>query len=583
MLLPFLLLLLSVSNILFISLISILPPWEMTTPDILWLRLGCLALTSLVLGRYRDYFVVRPRGAEWLILLPYFLIMLIRFPLIYPTYDDLAAHLMWGDYASRMWAHHNFMPMGFANYFYLPLDMNYTPFLYLIGIRLTVWLFYSVTSLWFFSIYVRFSRQLVTSTQKILLAILFLVIPLIPHLLGVIGTLMGDYIALAFCLEALYLLMRKDNNKTFAVIVAFVALLVKQSNSVFIAPILLYYIYLHRKQIHWISVILWGIIAAPFFVRLSMETGNPLSGLFNGVFQSTLYPLSNFKQTLFGPENVFQVFLWPMIGQFGGRYAEGIVSTPAKLFFAPIPVVGYCLSIWLMIKRRSIKYGLLVLSYLLWSYLVGYARYYVALNLMALLVLIFEIKDYRALDSWIHKSKYAVLGLVFLGSLSSLKTDFSWRPHPSLATPGANAYYLREYREGLSYVGQDTLPNIAKRYHDFFAPYEAVITVYRGPVTFVSYMGYLNGLPVYEGVSTTQYNAIMTDQKIGEAIKGNLADSFGHNKILLLADKPFDRSIESLKLYQDFRCTPMGSATKDPYLQREAYFTQTVIFSCEKP
>jgi hypothetical protein len=418
------------------------------------------------------------------------------------------------------------------------------------------------------------------------LTILFLALPFIPHLLAIIGTLMGDYISLIFCLEALYLFLRPGRDKTFAVLMTITAILMKQSNSVFIAPILIYYIVKYFRNITWRWPILYGLVASVFFIRLYMETGNPVSGLFNGIFLSSLYSPTNFKQTLFGPESIWQLLVWPVTGQFSERYAEGIVSFPAKLFFAAIPILGYSLSLWLMIKKRSLKYGLLVLTYLLWSHLVGYARYYIALNLMTLILLIHDGHWLTIKGKWsklLQQYKYVLFVLVFLGSISSLKTDFSWRPNPSFATPGANDYYLKEYREGLSYVGRDTLPNIAREYRAVFSGYEAVITMYRGPVTFISYMGYLNRLPVYDGVTSFQYETIMQDDKISDAIKVNLRASMSHQKVIILAEKPFDQSVSSLKIYEDFNCTNLGAATKDKYLQRESYFTQTIMFSCERP
>ncbi len=585
-LLPFLLFVASVSNILYLSLISILPSATISSTEVILLHGATLMLSFLFFRRYLTSFSVSAHGRDWLVLIPYFLILLVRFPLVYPTYDDLAAHLMWGDYANTLWQNNTFMPMNFLHYFYLPIDMNYTPFLYLAGIRLTIWFFYIVTSLWVFSLYLRLRLLLKTDMQKILLMILFIMLPFIPHLLAIIGTLMGDYISLIFCLEALYLFLRPGRDKTFAVLMMITAILMKQSNSVFIAPILLYYAVKYFRSVAWGWPILYSLIASVFFIRLYSETGNPVSGLFNGVFLSSLYSPTNFKQTLFGPESLWQLFIWPITGQFSERYAEGIVSFPAKLFFAAIPILGYCLSIWLMLKKRSLKYGLLVLTYLLWSHLVGYARYYIALNLMTLIILIHDGQRLTIKGKWfklLRQYKYVLFVLIFLGSISSFKTDFSWRPNPSLATPGANAYYLREYREGLSCVGKDTLPNLAREYQSLFSGYSAVITMYRGPVTFISYMAYLNHLPVYDGVTAVQYETIMQDAKVSDAIKANLEASMSHQKVIILAEKPFDQSVSSLKIYQDFHCTNLGAASKDKYLQRESYFTQTIMFSCERP
>src|SRR3989339_699798 len=266
-LLPFALFILSVSNILYLSAISVLTSWNPNTSELIILHVICLMIVGLVTKRYYSNFRVVNIGKGWLVIIPYLLITLVRFPLVYPTYDDLAAHMMWGDYANRLWQNSNFMPMNFLQYFYLPLDMNYTPFLYTVGLRITIWLFYLLTSLWMVSLYLRLSAELKNKTQRLCLTILFLILPFIPHLLGVSGTLMGDYASLAFCLEALYLFLQKDKDKTFAMIMSLVAILMKQSNSVFVAPILLYYAWVNRKNIKWVYPIGFGVVASIFFIR----------------------------------------------------------------------------------------------------------------------------------------------------------------------------------------------------------------------------------------------------------------------------------------------------------------------------
>jgi hypothetical protein len=532
--------------------------------------------------RYYRNFKVENVGKSILVLIPYLLITLIRFPLIYPTYDDLAAHMMWGDYANRLWQNSNFMPMNFLHYFYLPLDMNYTPFLYTVGLRITIWLFYLLTSVWMVSLYIRFSKELKTQTQKSLLTVLFLILPFIPHLLGVSGTLMGDYGSLVFCLEALYLFMAKKTNKTFAMIMTLAAILMKQSNSVFVAPILLYYAYKERKNISWPIIMIYTGIAGLFFLRLYLETGNALSGLFNGIFASPLYAPGNFTQTLFGPQTFWQTLIWPVTGQFGERYAEGIVSSAAKVFFAPIPILGYSLSLYFMITKRSLKYGLLVLTYLLWSQLVGYARYYIALNIMALMVIIFDMKPIRQLEKLDRRYVVSILIMISLLSMSSLKTDFSWRPHPSLRTWPTTLYYLGEYKAGLSLTGRDTWPMMARQYQTLFAPYNAVVTLYRGPVTYTGYMGYLNGLPAYDGLNSKQQMEIAGSSKVSQTIKDQSRAWMSHQKIIVLAEKPYDQYFSTLKIASDYDCTSLGALTRDLYLQRESYFTQTMMWECIK-
>src|SRR5690349_13607094 len=98
---PFFLFVLSVSQIFYLSLISILPGTSIPVSSVALLHISTFVLSLLCFKKYAHYFRYRAEKHDWLVLLPYVLIFLIRFPLVYPTYDDLAAHFVWGDYANQ--------------------------------------------------------------------------------------------------------------------------------------------------------------------------------------------------------------------------------------------------------------------------------------------------------------------------------------------------------------------------------------------------------------------------------------------------------------------------------------------------
>jgi len=486
---------------------------------------------------------------------------------------------MWGDYANRMWQGVNFMPLGFGQYFYLPYDMNYTPFLYTIGMRLTVWLFYGFTTIWLMSLYLRCRAVCKNNLQKFLLSLLFIIIPFIPHMMAIQGTLMLEYFTLPIILEAIYLTISKNKDKTLFALVAFLAVLIKQSQAIFVGLPLLYLLWKSRKNISWARIGPTAIVASIFFVRLFFETGSPLPGLYNGVFRSPLYPLNNFSQPLFGPQNWWQTLLWPVIGQLGERYAEGIVSATAKIFFAPVSALPYIMALYLAIWRRKMLWALVVASYLLWSHLVGYARYYLPLNILSLLLLVvYEVPKLKLRLS--SKVSYVLLMLVAVFSMSSIKTDFSWRPAPSIATPSANFYFSDKYKEGLHNIGVDNLINEANFYQKLFAPYEAVLTVYRGPSTMLSYMGYLNGLPVYIALTPDEFSDIVSSNKIPLKIKQNLLRSKNYQKVLMVVDNTYLPYMTEWETDLVYNCHKLGPAPADPFFQRPDYYQSTTLFEC---
>lgn len=580
---PFLFVVQTISNVFYLSFISIFPSLLIRTLPIVSAHIAFFVVSFALVWRYRSFFEVRiPRLRSLALLIPILIIIFMRAPMLYPTLDDLAVHFMYGDMANTLWHNVNVVPLNFLTYFYLVLDMNYTPFLYTLGIRLTILIFDLVASLWLYSIFLRLKGTVKNDVQRLLLDVIFLMTPFIPHVMATMGTLMTDYITIPIGLEALYLFLRKDKDKTFAVHMTILLVLAKLSPATFVILPFLYFFVLNIRKIRWSEVfVLCGIVSL-YFIRQYVETGSPLFGLYNGIFKSPLYPLDNFSNPLFGPRNWFEFLSWPVIAQFTERYAEGVVTTYAKLFFAPIPMLGYVISCVFCIKKRSTKYGLVVASYMIWSYLTGYARYFMLLNVMTLVFLVIDFSRVPSIVQRILHYKMFILLPIAMLSFTSMKTDFSWRPFPSFTTPGATAYFADKYLEGLKFVGRDTIPNMSAYYADMFERYDAVATSYRGASTFIAYLANLQGLPMISEVTATQYENILTSSKVGSQIKQNLKEIHSAERVLLLSDHAFDQVISSLYISQTHACSTLGNGTRFQYFQRDFFFQDLSLYSCEK-
>ncbi|MFH1244031.1 MAG: hypothetical protein V1487_00445 [bacterium] len=581
--LPFGLFVYTVGNILYIAMLSVLPAEIIIAEEYgLLARLGLMVFSLIWLSRYYREFKVKIEGIELGLLAFYLIPILIRFPLVYPTHDDLAYHFMAGDYASRVFHDNNFMSTAWGSYFYPAVDLGYTWFLKILGIRWTIALLYLIISIWLTSIASRWRAIAKNRLQKFLLLVVFMVLPYVPHQIATTGTLMVDYFALVIVLEATYLATAKTTNKTLAALTMGMAILIKQSAGIFVLPIFLYYLWQNRRKINWLIVILAAGVSSLYFVRLYLETGNPVMGLYNGIFQSPLFPLSNFTNRIFGPQNIWQMTVWPIIGQFSDRFGEGMVAPIAKVFFAPLPILGYVGTMIMSWRTKSWQYVSVVLSYFLWSVLTGYSRYYLALNAIAVIMLVGEIRHIPKWFSGLGKKRYVILAIIAIGGASSLKTDLSWRPNPSIRTPAANAYFLEKYREGLLLLGRDTVGASSLEYRKIFEDNEAVIMVYRGPVTYVAYMAYLNGLPVVSGVTTSQYDSLLSSKKISPNIKNNLQQVKSMKKVILLTDNSYESQINDLDILKSFACQKRGKIGRDKYFQRDDYFGETWIYDCQK-
>ncbi len=578
---PYILLSYFLSNVLYLSFVSLFN-FSLTTTIIFILRLLFLVVSLTYLKKYLYLFRSKSSFKVVALLTTLLIIILLRFPIGYPTFDDLAFHYFAGGYANTIWQNLHFMPMDWATYFYPAVDMMFTPFLYLVGIRFTIFLYFIFTSAWFVSLYSRFAKLGKSDLQKYLIFILFLLTPFIPHLMGTHGTLMVDYIALTAILETLYLFVQPKKDKTLAVILFLLTLLIKSSVSIFLIPLFGYFIIINLKRIRWLEVILISFISSFYFIRLYLETGNPLFNLYNGVFKSQLYSMKNFKNTRFGPENKTGILFWPLIGQFDiERFGEGDVPMHTRIIFSPLIIIPYLVSIFLAIKKRSLKYFIIFLSYILWTVVAGYSRYHIPLTIASLILLIFDIPKGIIIKSRDIKIYVSILLIIVL-FFSTIKTDLSWRPQPSIETPDQNKIYLDKYKEGLPMIFQDTIGNLTRSQSSDFAGYSTIVTVHRGHITFYSYLASLNGLKVVQARTTGSMSLIDSDNKISDTLK-NKMNNYVEDKIVLLAlrEKYEYLNTSELDIYKRYNCEFKSKAKPNPYSQRSSTnFSDINLYNC---
>lgn len=514
-----------------------------------------------------------------IVFLPALFLILIRFPLLYPSHDDLALNLVAGDYARTLWAGKNFMPADIATYFYPAAQMIYTPFLHMVGIRITVLIQFLFFTLWYVSLAERFKTLIKHGLKQWLIEGFFIAFIWFPPLAATHGSLMTDFAAVVIALEALFQFLSPEKDKTFGAILVVLCALIKQSSFLFIVPLFAYYLWIHRSSIKWriIGAIVLG--ASIFFLRAFFETGSPLFGLYNGFFQSSLYPLSNFKDGRWGPANIPQTFIWPLIGQFTARYDESVVSMYTKIIFSFVTALPYLFSLVLFVLKRDIKYLIFFLSFLLWSTLSGYSRYAIPLIGVISIALLIEVRLPR-LSFGPAKGLLFLLVIMFF-SFSSFKVDLAFRPYPSFRTSQNNRIFINAYREGISYLFKDTPGHIAQSIHKDFDGYEAIVPVYRGPVTYYAYLGSLAGLSVVSGKTGKGEQRITRDPRISNRLKQNATSGDDKKKILVAADRTYEQRVTDLAIYRNFSCSYKKNGAHTPLLQG-GYFEGLLLFSCQK-
>jgi hypothetical protein len=518
-------------------------------------------------------------------LLPYLFIIVLRFPILHPMADDVAGHYHLGEYARTLWTNHHFMAAHIATYFYPAVDMLYTPFLYLIGLRLSIFLLYAVVSIWMISLFVRFLDLVPRTTQKLLMIVLFLMLPYIPHLIATHGTMMVDYIALVVTLETFYQFIVKKKDYTFAAFLVLLSVLMKQSTSIFFIPLFLYYMFIKRAQISWRPLIAFGGVVFIYFVRLQVETGNMLFGLYNGIFKSALYDAGNFRDNSFGPLTLKDTLLWPFTGQFTDRFGQGFTTRLQRYFFAPLPIISFSMVIVMAIWKRSAKYIIFVLCYFMWMFMSGYSRYVIPLNLLILLSLIIDLKlpEFR----FLRNKPLVIAGLmcIWILSMTSLKTDFAWRPTLNIfSNRQNNPYLVTGLQNGLKLLYVDSMTAYIEEQRPLFKGYDAIVPVYRGDATFLSFLGSKSsGAPIIKAVGFKERKAILKDPKISEHIKQNLTQLDSMKHVILLVERSQEDTYylkRDLDIKHHFTCERKGQYKQSKYFQAAYQFEEIVIYDC---
>ncbi|MFA5828063.1 MAG: hypothetical protein WC841_01690 [Candidatus Shapirobacteria bacterium] len=521
---------------------------------------------------------------ELLWTIPLWLVLVSRFPIYFPVYDDFAFHLVIGGYASDIWQAVNFLPLDFGTYVYPVAQLGYPYLLEIFGIRLSLLINGLLLIGWYISINLRLKSGEKSASKRMLWDIIFLYIFFVPHLMATHVTFMVDFLTLILSLEMFYQLVSARGNRTVGVIVGFLAMIIKQSSGVVVMPIFLYFVWQKKKDIKWRWVVLFLFLIVIYFVVSYVNTGNPIAFLYNSYFKSPLYSLANFKDTRWGPKGLVEVFLWPVIGQFTLRYGEGIVNTMAKYFFSAFSAVPYCLSWWFLLRRRKLKYGLFLLGYILWSVLFGYSRYLIVFVGVNWLWLINEEGlDDRFLRLVLERKRRLLIYLFFIFfCFSSIQTDFGWRPNlRSLTRAQPRGYFFSQYIAGLKLLGRDRLAEMTDGYKTVFDSNKVMVVRNRGPETLLAYLANIAGMSVVSAIDMGKYNEIVASDKIDEKIKSVIRKVDDENSFLLVGNKQW-LAPDSIYWTKGRQCTIVDFDPSAWYFQSPTIFGDTLLYKCVK-
>ncbi len=595
--LPFLFFSLILTSIFYISLISVffwidVKPYSYLLSFILFIFAFCL------MKRFKPAFETEKSGPWLYLLLPYLLIIGLRFPIYPRVYDDIAYYLVAGEYTKNFWTNPHIFPT-YAIYWYNALPLYYSFLIELIGLRLTFLLTFLFSAFWMISLNLRFKKLVKSKTSLLFLDFFFISFPFWPYLMVTHGTFMADFVSLVFVLEVFYQFVKAGKDKTFAFIALTAAVLVKHSSPFYVLPVFAYLLITNFKKFNYWIVVPFFTFISSYFIRLYYEIGNPFFGsLFNNFFKSPIAPINTgLNLNLpFGGLDFYQKLFWPLIAQFSGAFAEGFVSDYARYYFflfLAFPYIFYFQRIlrkpsYLLTKTKKTIFELILLSsFTFWSFHTGFARWVIPLMAVAWLTLILN-DEFRFLHLDFKKPQPKVIYylwyfLILALSLTSLKSDLGWRPYDNLPL------FKQLYFQGWQLVGQDRLFDIKKEFADEFAglqDYEvvAVIRHFSEAGYFYAYMASFYGKKIITSVhNISYYENLLKSNQISANFKEKLRKILQTDKILLVMDSKVDSEslVKNSFVYKTYQCERIGNFQDIKTIQL-SQFKRIVKYGCVK-
>ena len=333
----------------------------------------------------------------WLVVgLPLLFVYLLR--VVFPdvSFDVINHHLFLGERAL-------YGPLLLpADFFPTPAPYNPAPdmltgiFRHILGYRLGT-LINLLVLLWAAQVLDKLLRSYVRNNW--LRAVCVLLCLLAEQILFEVNNYMVDLIALPLTLEATRLTLLVDNWKAYRrrlVRIAFLcglAVALKLTNAAMVAPIVLacagLTLFRFKPKITSLattfSLTASAFLASllPYCIYIYRDTGSPFFPVYNAIFRSPYWPLSNAWDPRWGPLNAREVLLWPLLLLARAERLSELKAYSGRITLAVIAALVFVVFSWRKADLQSLTLCFMVLlTAFLWSMTTGYARY--ALHLEAL-------------------------------------------------------------------------------------------------------------------------------------------------------------------------------------------------------
>ena len=204
------------------------------------------------------------------------------------------------------------------------------------------------------------------------------------------GGYMVEMIGIPFALEAMHILLLKKEQKRQGEMVWYALLCgcffaMKMTHVVYIVPMILVYLIKHRNYLtikRFLTAFAVAVVPVGIYLVYSFaDTGNPVFPYFNSLFKSPYFPLSDFRDTRWGPQNLLEMLVWPFLSVINPTYRSSEIPNENNLGMICLMAVIVVQVVRYIASPRNRKHGellaVVIISAYLWSVTTGHVRYFI--------------------------------------------------------------------------------------------------------------------------------------------------------------------------------------------------------------
>lgn len=210
-----------------------------------------------------------------------------------------------------------------------------------------------------------------------------------------------DLLAIPLLLEMLrYVLVRKENTSKDHIYIALLAGLsfaFKMTNIVYIAPIIILYIFQNYRELHCKNILQCAILCifpcSIYAIYNYVVTRNPVFPYYNFIFKSPYFHLENWSDKRWGGTTIAEKIFWIFYHTLRPDYRQGEnVNVHSQLLMIAL-IFSICTFFILVglkfAKKEAYPFTIYIIffsSSLIWSFTTGYARYFIFGDILLLLM-----------------------------------------------------------------------------------------------------------------------------------------------------------------------------------------------------